>query len=381
MKQKLSKKRRKRVLLALGYNDFQLNQGIWKYCQQSGWILETTMMRYGEIPKFWNGDGIITVLFPNQYELVDYIKESKAKVVNMTADVDCGTHVLLNNYRCGEMVAEHLLDRGFKSLAFLKFTDATDITGRLNGFRDRVAQSNSQFTLIDVTTADTKPGTETQEWLAKQIKRLPKPIGICVQSDNRANILINLCESIDIRVPEEIAVVGVDNNEMVCKSAPVPITSVDSNRELMAYEAAAQLDRLMNGEKAPDSPLIIEPKEIVVRQSSNILSINHAEVAAALNFIWEHFTEQIVVDDVLANSTMSRCGLYRTFEQHVGMSIGAEITHKRIEAAKVLLTNSQRKHYDIAKHCGFSNGEHFSRSFTRVIGQTPTRYRQEHTTH
>ncbi|MCF7849263.1 MAG: substrate-binding domain-containing protein [Kiritimatiellales bacterium] len=370
---------RKRVLIALGYNDPQLRRGIWRYCQEAGWILETSMMYYGTIPEFWSGDGIITLLYPDRHDIVDYVRNSGAAVVNLSADVDCGHHVLLDNRRSGEMAAEHLLDRGFTQTAFLKFTDASDILGRLDGFQSRIKAAGAEFRLLDWgASAARKSGESWMTWLQRELELLPKPIGILAQSDNRANHLISACEAIGLKVPDQVAIIGIDNNEIVCRSAPVPITSVDTNRERLAYEGAALLDRLMHGEAAPQHPAIIEPKEIVVRQSSNILAIEHPQVAAALRFIWEHFSEPISVEDILKTGTMSRCGLYRAFERYVGRSIGAELSRKRVEKAQTLLANTDMKHYEIAEESGFTSAEHFSRAFSRSAGTTPTKYRQSH---
>ena len=373
-KQFLKTSKRKRVLVALGYNDPQLLQGIWKYCQKSGWILETSMMNYGVIPEFWEGDGILTILYPNRPQLVDFVKSRRVKTVNMTADIPYGAHVLLDNHRCGEMAADHLLRRGFKRLAFLQFSNASDIVDRLAGFQKSAKKAGAEFLLLNASKIKESRKRTHLKWLSEQLTQLPRPIGVLAQSDTRANLLINACESIGIKIPEEIAVVGIDNNEIVCKSAPVPITSVDSNRGRLAYEAAALLDRLMNHEAPPVGPIIIPPKEIVVRQSSNILAIDHPEVAAALRFIWEHFTESITVENVNHQSRMSRCGIYRAFEKYVGRSIGDEINRKRFEKAKILLSSSDLKHYEIASQCGFSSGEHFSRAFMREFGVAPSRY-------
>ena len=379
MQQILENKKRKRVLIALGYNDPQLRRGIWKYCQEAEWILETSMMYYGTIPEFWSGDGIITLLYPDRRDIIDYVRNSGAAVVNLSADVDFGYPVLQDNRRSGEMAAEHLLDRGFAHTAFLKFSNAADILDRQEGFRNRIEAAGAEFHLLDYSAVSGKKADSNwMPWLQQQLNELPKPIGILAQSDNRANHLINACEDLGLKVPDQVAIVGVDNNEIVCRFAPVPITSVDTNRERLAYESAALLDRLMDGESVPRKPVIIKPREIMVRQSSNILAIDHPQVASALRFIWEHFSEPITVEDVLKTGTMSRCGLYRAFERYVGRSIGSELSRKRIEKARTLLANTDMKHYEIAEQSGFTSAEHFSRAFRRAVNTTPTEYRQGH---
>ena len=267
VKYKFAPKKRKKVLVALGYNDHLLMNGIWRYCQEANWILDTSMAHYGKIPEMWRGDGIITIVYPHLRQLQSYVKNFHGSVVNMTKDVDVGHHVVLNNHACGEIAAEHLMERGFSRFAFLQFSEAQDILGRLQGFTQRVEQAGGEVIVLDGSRQ-----ADPYTWLAPKLASLSKPIGILAQSDTRANFLASLCESIGIKIPEEIAVVGVDNNEIVCLSSPTPLSSVDSNRSRMAYEASALLDRLMDKEIVSEEPRIITPKGVASRKSSNILT-------------------------------------------------------------------------------------------------------------
>lgn len=374
-----NRENRKRVLIALGYNDPQLRRGIWNYCQEADWILESSMMYYGSIPEYWKGDGIITLLYPDRKDIIDFIRKAEVPVVNLTNDVDCGHKVLLDNRCCGEMAADHFLDRGFQHTAFLKFSGASDIVNRLTGFKNSIEAAGKDFTLLDWAERKSKRSDNNwMRWLQQQLQQLPKPVGILAQSDNAANRLICACEATGLLIPEQVAVIGIDNNEMVCSSAAIPISSIDSNRERLAYEAASLLDRIMAGEKGSSEPLIIAPREIIIRQSTNILAIEHPQVATALRFIWENYSTRITVEDVLKTSTMSRCGMYRAFERYVGRSIGSELSRKRISKAQSLLANSELKHYEIAEASGFTSAEQFSRAFSREVGITPTEYRQQH---
>jgi LacI family transcriptional regulator len=177
-------------------------------------------------------------------------------------------------------------------------------------------------------------------------------------------------------VPEEVAVIGVDNDVQACELASVPISSVDCNRERLAYEGAALLDRLMAGGPFPSEPIIIPAKGAVIRRSSDIFAVSHRPLARALHFIREHYLEPIGVEDVIRASRTSRCGLYRAFQKHVGRSVGAEIDRQRVDHAKRLLTPSDDKLHRIARQSGFSGPEHFTRVFQRVTGETPSRYRK-----
>lgn len=373
---------RRRVLMALGYYDHQLHHGIVRYAREAGWILDTSMAHYGTIPDHWQGDGILTLLLSNRDDIIQFVERSTVPVVSLTTDVDSLAipRVQLDNVRIGQLAAEHLIDRGFTNLGFYKFSDINDVRGREEGFRRAVEQAGRTFFSLDWHAAsERQPHRRWFDWLKRQLQQLPLPIGIMAQSDNRASLLISACEAVGIAVPEQVAVVGVDNDQYACEFASVPVSSVDSNRESLAYEGAVLLGKLMEGGAAPESPVVVSPKGVVVRKSSDILAIEHKAVAQALSFIWAHFLEPINVDDVIEASRMSRCGLYRAFEKHVGRSIGDELARKRVEQAQKLLAESDAKLHRIANLSGFSGGEHFSRAFTRLVGMTPSDYRRQST--
>ncbi|MEN6493028.1 MAG: DNA-binding transcriptional regulator [Thermoguttaceae bacterium] len=371
---------RRRVLMALGYYDHQLHRGIVRYAREAGWILDTSMAHYGVIPDHWQGDGIITLLLENRKDILRYLKQAPVPVVSLTTDVEelAIPRVQLDNRRIGQLAAEHLVGRGFENLGFYKFSNIHDVRDRQQGFRRAVKQAGCTYIPLDWHAASERnPRRNWFDWLKSRLQELPLPIGIMAQSDNRASLLISACEAVGIAVPEQVAVVGVDNDEYACEFASVPISSVDSNREALAYEGAVLLGKLMAGARPPRRPIAVAPKGVVVRKSSDILAIDHKAVARALSFIWEHFWEPIGVDDVIEASRMSRCGLYRAFEKHVGRSIGDELARKRVERAQKLLAETNAKLHRIAGLSGFSGGEHFSRAFTRIVGTTPSAYRQE----
>jgi LacI family transcriptional regulator len=371
---------RRRVLMALGYYDHQLHRGIVRYARQAGWILDTSMAHYGVIPEHWQGDGILTLLLDSRTDVIRYVRRQRVPVVAVSADVPDPRipRVLLDNRRIGQLGAEHLLERGFENLAFYRFSGIADVCQREAGFRQAVEAAGRRCWLLDWhAVARRRPRRHWFHWLQEQLHGLPLPVGIMAQSDNRAAHLISACEAAELAIPEQVAVVGVDNDEYACEFAPVPISSVDSNREALAYEAATLLDRLIDGIAPPRESISVPPKGVVVRKSSDILAIGHKAVAQALAYIWEHFAEPIGVDDVIAASRMSRCGIYRAFEKHVGRSIGDELARKRVEHAKTLLAESSEKLHRVACASGFSGGEHLSRAFTRIVGLSPSAYRAQ----
>jgi LacI family transcriptional regulator len=365
--------------MLLAYYEHRMHLGVARYAQQANWILDSTMAHYATLPTSWHGDGILAVALPERRALVAYLRRVQVPVVALTADVEgiATARVVLDNVQIGRMGAEHLLQRGFRNLAFLKCTDYTDIRGREAGFAAAVHAAGVQYTCLDWHAASRrKPKGDLQACLKKQLLRLPRPLGVMAQSDHRAYGLIDACQSAGLAVPEQVAVVGVDNDPYTCEFAPVPITSVDSSREELAYRGAELLDRLIEGETPPAEPLRIPPGGLVLRQSSDILAIDHPEVAKALSFLWKYHGQRIGVDDVVAATAMSRCGLYRAFERHVGRTIRQELERTRLEHGQRLLLTTTDTVGRIARLCGFGSGEQFCRVFAANRGLTPRDFRR-----
>ena len=371
--------RRKRVLLAPAYYDHRMHLGAARYAREANWVLDTRMGHYGTLPDDWEGDGILALPLPNRPDLSRYLRKARVPVVALTADCErlTAARVLMDNFHIGQLAAEHLLERGFRHLAFLKCTDYADVREREAGFAAAVKAAGQGYTRLDWHAVAQKNARRPMpSWLIRQLRRLPKPLGVMGQSDRRAYSVITACESARLAIPDQVAVVGVDNEPYTCEFAPVPITSVDANREEVAYRGAELLDQLMQGRPAPAEPIVVPPVGIFVRRSSDICSIEDPDVAKALSFIWQHYGEPIGVADVVAATSMSRCTLYRAFNHFVGRTICQELERKRVEQAQHLLLTSSDKVVRIAHQCGFPSSEQFCRTFARVTGTTPTAFRK-----
>ncbi len=373
--------RRKQVLMALAYNEHRMNLGVAQFARQAHWIVDNTMTHYGTLPDYWRGDGILTLVIPDRPDLIEFLQKAKVPTVALTGDGDgiATACVCLDNQRIGRIAAEHLLERGFKNLAFLKCSDYADIRGRERGFVAAVQEAGLPCHSLNWLEASRKkPRWEFHAWLKRRLSELPQPLGVLAQSARRAYSLTVACQLAGISVPEQIAVVGVDNDEYTCEFGPVTITTVDTNRQELAYQGAQLLDRLMQGEKPPSEPILVPPGGVILRQSSDILAVEHTEVAKALSFVWRYYNQRIGVDDVVAATSMSRCGLYRSFEKFVGRTIRQELERTRIEHSRRLLLTTNDKVSRIARLCGFGSGEQFCRVFTAFNGTTPSDFRRKH---
>lgn len=373
---------RKSVLLALGWYVQEIVLGVVRYARQAGWQVNDIMSHNGMVPSGWKGDGIIALIDSWQdKKWIDFVLHAGVPVVDLSDQLPDlpVARVLPDNLEIGRIAAEHFLERGFSHLAFLSLGDAPVVAGRLEGFRRATLAGGKQFTLLNYIPQWARPGARERflPWLGKELAKLPKPVGVMAHYDGEANDILRACVEAGLRVPEEVAVVGVDNDPIYCDLGPVPLSSVDSNREQLGYRGAELLDHLMRGGRLPAAPIRIAPGGVVVRHSSDIIAVSDPVVARAMEFMVRHFAEPITVDRIAGAAGVSRRALYTRFEQQVGRPILKELTRLRLDRAKELLRNTDDKLQAIAIQVGLSEVTHLSKFFTMRAGLSPSQYRAQ----
>ena len=389
---------RRSVLLLLGHYNFSLHSGIARYAREANWILDDTYVRDGQVPILWRGDGILTLITnPKDVRalrklpslpLVDFSKGWLAD--SMPAQYrDSGSgrpRVYYDNEKIGRLAAQHFLERGFRHIAWFNFGNYWNETERIPTFRDTIEAAGGRYHEIpyyQCFTAHSPPGLgenrHAHRWLIKALRALPKPVGIVVPSDNVAIRLFHACDDAKLNVPEQVAILGCDNDPMICDYAPVPLSSVDSDWESTGYVGARLLDQLMTGKPAPRKTILIPPKGVVTRRSTNVLAVPDPRLARAVRFIWEHYPEPIGTLDVAAAAGLNRRKLERDFQRQFGRSIREEIVDMRIGRARKMLLETELKAHQIAEQCGFgTNIVHFSRTFRRHAGMTISKFRRQY---
>ncbi len=283
----------------------------------------------------------------------------------------------------GRIAAKHLLERGLRSFACLrsKGDKAQDLEER--GFVDCLSEAGFE---CGVTRPFENVGPESpDQWmrleqtLAEHIDGWSPPVGVYLLIDSHARILVQMCEDRGLRVPEDVAIVINDNEDQFCNNPPPSLTSIEPGYKKVGYEAAALLDRMMDGEPAPKGPILTPPTGLVVRQSTDFFAVDDELVARALQFIAANIQKPIGVDDVAEAAFTSLSTLQNRFREHLGRSIFAEIRRLRIERAKRHLTESKQRIVDIAKEVGFGDQHRMNEVFRRELGMTPSAYRKKHT--
>jgi LacI family transcriptional regulator len=215
--------------------------------------------------------------------------------------------------------------------------------------------------------------------VARWVKKLPKPLGIFAGNDTRGKQLLDACRLAKVAVPEAVAVIGVDNEELACKLALPPLSSVIPDAFRVGYEAAAMLNGMMNGGPEPDALRYIPPLGVVTRQSTDVTAIPDPRVASAMTFIREHACERIGVEDVVEHVLVSRSILQQLFRQILDKTIHEAITDAQIQRVKQLLVETDLPLSAIAQRTGFAYETYLSIVFKRETGRTPGSYRRDFT--
>jgi LacI family transcriptional regulator len=277
------------------------------------------------------------------------------------------------------MAAEHLLDRGFQCFAYCGFEDMFGARSRGESFRKRIAEAGFETYSYEQPRAKVRRSWESEKSLmADWLKKLPKPVGLMTCTDDRSQDVIEACKIDGLHVPEQVAIIGVDNDEMVCELSTPPLSSITLNTEKAGYEAAELLDKMMAGKKAANEDIIVQPTRIVTRQSTDILAIDDSDVAEAVRFIRQHSREIIQVGDVVDAVALSRRALQQRFKSILGCSVYDEIRRCRIEQIATMLVETHLSIAQVASAFGYPGIEKLSRYFQREKGMTPVAYRKRY---
>ncbi len=350
-------------------------RGIARYLKERGpWSIFLEQRELGAaLPDWigrWKGDGIITRSDDPR------LARTGLPMVGLFDRVErrARTPMILNDNRAvGRIAAQHLLDRGLRHLAFHGVRGEHWSEERLSGVEE-VARA------AKVTLAIHPSGGRweaQQERLRRWIASLPKPLGLVATNDIHGLRALDACRRGGLAVPEEVAVVGADDDRELCELSDPPLSSVAFNPERAGYEAAALLDRLMRGGRAPAGPTLVAPLGVSTRQSTDILAIADPYVAKALHFIRRHALEGIDVGSVLREVPLSRRALEHRFVKHLGRTPKAEIQRLRIDRAKALLATTDLAVRRISDQLGFHQPAYLSSLFRKATGRTPAAFRRE----
>jgi len=326
----------------------------------------------------WKPDGIIMRDSLIKHELI----ELKIPTVLVQHDSTCPNNlpvVKTDSAAIAKMASEHLIEKGFKNFAFCGFDNFEWSNNRKlffcqyndqAGFKTYVYRSPKNVKVDDWE----KEQRHVSEWL----KTVPKPVGVFASNDDRGQHILEVCKLLGYKVPEDVAVIGVDNDPMVCEIGDPPLSSIAMNVESAGYESAKLLDQLIDEKRIEGPQILVSPTHVVQRQSSDILAVNDPEVAAAIRFIKENAKNKILVKDIVKTTNVSRRTLEQRFMKTIHRSIHDEIRQVRVEWISKLLIETELPISHIASFFDFTDVEHISRYFKKTKGIGLREFRKLH---
>ena len=356
-----------------GYGS-KILDGISRYVQRKpNWRIayfDRERKELAELVETWEGDAIICTVVEQRFH--DAAASRKIPVVNVAGLLDESEvmGVLSDDHAIGRMAAEHLLDRGFTNFAFVRRRDGTRYSqDRGSGFQKRIEEAGWKVSMINLAS------THADEELIEKLTVLPRPLAVFSSLDRVGAMVLEACWKAGLKVPEEIAVVGAGNHQQLCELCSPTLSSVEVDMERRGYEAAALLDRVLEGEKRPKDPIRIPPAHVVERRSTDVFAFDDADVVSALRFIREHADTTIKVRDVVAATTISRRSLEGRFNTLIGRTLHEEIWRAHFDLAMRLLSSSDLSLQDVAERSGFRTASALVNLFRQRLGVTLKEFR------
>lgn len=326
----------------------------------------------------WDGEGVIGMV--NTLADLRVVRRLKCPVVNLSgALADAGLpRVRVDFELAGRMAAKHFLDRGFERFAYYGLRSIFYARACLKGFRDHLEQHGGRCAVYEdeSTIGVARPWQHDHDALARWLKSLSRPVALMASHDPRAVMVVQTCRRIGLRVPEDVAVIGLNNDRQGCEFCDPPLSSVSRPGEKIGLEAAALLDRLMHGEPAPARDVVFPPGEIVERASTNTVAVDdNPALAEAIQFIHQHLVQPIGVEDVRRHVSVSRRWLEMAFKKKLRTTPHVYISQARVKKAKGLLAEAPKLRFkQVALDCGFTSTRQLNVIFQRFTGMSLREY-------
>lgn len=331
----------------------------------------------------WRGEGVIARI--ESRALVHRIRRLRVSAVDLRGRFDVpGIPLIETDDRAVVKLAiGHLAGRGLRHFAFCGFAGANYSERRLAYYRELLGSTavpevfeGPALPAGSDTVHVEAEGLSQEQSLVYWVQKLPRPVGVFACNDIRAQHVLNVCRTQGVSVPDEVAVLGVDNDELLCNLSYPPLSSVEPDARQIGYQAAALLEQMMAGKPVPAAKVFVPPRGVVARASTAGLAIPDRHVAAALRYIRENACNGLDVGEVLAQVPLSRSTLERRFQKYLARSPKEEILRVRLDRVKQLLAETDYTLAAIARRTGFQYVEHLSTLFLRKVGLTPGQYRR-----
>lgn len=341
-------------------------RGAARFAKEHGWFV--TIEDRSAPPRDWSGDGVLVTLGTHHEALFRAVKKYMRRGIPVV-DLSISRPELKlprvhgDNDEIARLAAEHLKARGFTSVAWFATNRGNVQAQRLNGFERHFGARVLRLTGLDRST------------LAMRLRKAKKPLGVFTYSDYDATKVLNACRDAKIPVPEEVAIIGVDDNRLLCENQSVTISSVQHDHERVGYEGAARLDRLMEGTDSGPDEILIPPLGIATRKSTDIFAASDPLVRTALAYIQSHLAERLNSRSLSAALGTDARRLESAFRADKKGSVKREIIRIRTDRVVHLLKTTDLKLEAIAHEAGFCNAAHLANALRAETNRRPSDFR------
>jgi LacI family transcriptional regulator len=363
--------------------------GIAEYVRLHGpWSIYMAERGLGDAPPVWlqdfRGDGIIARIENRRIaRVITSLGLPTVDLRGLLPDLEMPL-IVTDDDAVAALAVGHFAERGFHHFAFCGFAGADYSDNRSEAFARFVTAKGLTCHEYHSPKPPASTGTEAREQLgwateaevSRWIETLPKPVGVMACNDIRAQQVLTACRAIGVAVPDEVAVLGVDNDDVLCDLADPPLSSVVPDTRAIGYEAAALIDRLIDGQAAPRFMQKVAPLGVVTRRSTDVLAVEDRAISLAARYIREHACDGITVQDVLSQIPLSRSVFERRFTHIFGRTPKAEILRTQLDRVRRLLAETDLPLKQVAARTGFHHAEYMSAAFKQRTGQTPGQYRR-----
>lgn len=379
----------KKVLLltdfSSGYSR-SLLRGIVTYAKENGpWAFYRMPLYYREVygdkmvvewARKWKADAIVAQLGDID---MNTLVESEIPIIiqNYKDRYALGCNITGDYYGSGVMAADFFIRRGFYHFAFYGYNDTIWSRERMAGYKATVEEEGYTLHMLNNDSVHNEQWSFNPEALSEWLLSLPKPIALFACDDYYASQITETCKMYNIDIPNDISVLGVDNDELLCQISDPPLSSIVLDVENGGYEAGRLLHRLMNKEISEPYDIIIKPVRIECRESTEKYAVKDIHIEKAVRYIENHFNQQIAISDILEEVPLSRRVLEKKFKKELGIPVYQYLQAYRVEKFTELLINTELPLSDIAMKCGFDEYKNVSRVFIKRKQMTPLQYRNK----
>lgn len=357
----------------------ELIGGVFAYANKHGpwdfWISPDNTEAFTEIPKGWNGDGVIgRILSP---KLGNALADAKIPSINI-ADYELEgidiPSVQTDDRHGSQLALQHFRERGIPNVAFAGPIHSPAQIRYARIFKEEAEKDSRECSTFAFKIRGEVQHEEIAEWLHK----LPKPVAILVLGNEHARMIVNACAEIDINVPHDVSVLSAFYDEITSHSCTPPLSGIKTPTRRIGYRAAELLDEILHGSDIPPSIEYLKADGIIESLSTETQAIKDSKLIQTIAYIKKHAFANFTMQDLLNEVPMARSTLERRFLKTYGRSIFDEVKRIRINHARKLLAETDLKMQDIAEACGYSTYNNLGTAFKQIAGTPPSVYRKKY---